>query len=146
MRYHLGLGVGHPHAHLSTSSNQLMTRSMDAQDEPAPESLSIGRDAITTDVADDDDDDDDDESDNSEMGLEDREGLDDVESDDSSDGGNNYGSQPIDAALVAPIFFEDEIVAYTALKAHMGDLGARDQRGVGGGRDLQPEAGLSGNC
>lgn len=36
------------------------------------------------------------------------------------------GSQPIDAALVAPIFFEDEIVAYTALKAHMGDLGAID--------------------
>jgi N-methylhydantoinase B len=36
------------------------------------------------------------------------------------------GSQPIDAALVAPVFFEDEIVAYTALKAHMGDLGAID--------------------
>lgn len=36
------------------------------------------------------------------------------------------GSQPIDAALVAPIFVEGEIVAYTALKAHMGDLGAID--------------------
>lgn len=36
------------------------------------------------------------------------------------------GSQPIDAALVAPIFLENEIVAYTALKAHMGDLGAID--------------------
>ncbi|MGB8060728.1 MAG: hydantoinase B/oxoprolinase family protein [Candidatus Sulfotelmatobacter sp.] len=36
------------------------------------------------------------------------------------------GSQPIDAALVAPVFFEGEIVAYTALKAHMGDLGAID--------------------
>jgi hypothetical protein len=88
--------------------------SIDAQDEPVPESLPIGRDVRTTDVADDDDDesdnsavpeslpigrdvrttdvadDDDDESDNSEMGLEDREGLDDVESDNSSNGGNNY--------------------------------------------------------
>jgi N-methylhydantoinase B len=36
------------------------------------------------------------------------------------------GSQPIDAALVAPVFSGDEIVAYTALKAHMGDLGAID--------------------
>ncbi len=36
------------------------------------------------------------------------------------------GSQPIDAALVAPVFYRDEIVAYTALKAHMGDLGAID--------------------
>ncbi len=36
------------------------------------------------------------------------------------------GSQPIDAALVAPVFCGDEIVAYTALKAHMGDLGAID--------------------
>lgn len=36
------------------------------------------------------------------------------------------GSQPIDAALVAPFFLDDEIVAYTALKAHMGDLGAID--------------------
>ena len=60
---------------------------MDAQDEPVPESLPIGGDAKTTDV---DDDDDDDESDNSEMGLEDREGLDDVETDNSSDGGNGY--------------------------------------------------------
>jgi N-methylhydantoinase B len=38
----------------------------------------------------------------------------------------DIGSQPIDAALVAPVFFGDEIVAYTALKAHMGDLGAID--------------------
>jgi len=38
----------------------------------------------------------------------------------------DIGSQPIDAALVAPVFYEDEIVAYTALKAHMGDLGAID--------------------
>ncbi|MFY9527564.1 MAG: hydantoinase B/oxoprolinase family protein [Candidatus Acidiferrales bacterium] len=36
------------------------------------------------------------------------------------------GSQPIDAALVAPVFCGDEIVAYTSLKAHMGDLGAID--------------------
>ena len=38
----------------------------------------------------------------------------------------DIGSQPIDAALVAPVFSGDEIVAYTALKAHMGDLGAID--------------------
>ncbi len=38
----------------------------------------------------------------------------------------DIGSQPIDAALVAPVFVGDEIVAYTALKAHMGDLGAID--------------------
>jgi hypothetical protein len=62
--------------------------SMDAQDEPVPESLPINGDVRTTDV--DDDDDDDDESDNSELGLEDREGLDDLESDNSSDGGNGY--------------------------------------------------------
>jgi hypothetical protein len=61
---------------------------MDAQDEPVPESLPVGRDVRTTDVANDDDDDG--ESDNSEMGLEDREGLDDLESDNSSDGGNSY--------------------------------------------------------
>ena len=36
------------------------------------------------------------------------------------------GSQPIDAALVAPVFAGDEIIAYTTLKAHMGDLGAID--------------------
>jgi len=36
------------------------------------------------------------------------------------------GGQPIDAALVSPVFFGDEILAYTALKAHMGDLGAID--------------------
>jgi hypothetical protein len=63
--------------------------SIDAQDEPELESLPIGRDVKTTDVADDNDDNDD-ESDNSELGLEDREGLDDVESDNSSDCGNNY--------------------------------------------------------
>jgi hypothetical protein len=85
MRYHLGLGVGHINAHLSTSSYRSM--SMDAQDEPVPDSLPIGGDVITTDVEDDDDDD---GSDNSEMGLEDREGLDDVESDNSGDGGNGY--------------------------------------------------------
>lgn len=62
--------------------------SMDAQDEPVPESLTIGGDVRTTDI--DSDDDDDDESDNSEMGLEDREGLDDLECDSSSDGGNGY--------------------------------------------------------
>jgi len=60
---------------------------MDAQDEPVPESLPIGGDVRTRDVYNDDDDD---ESDNSEMGLEDREGLDDLESDNSSDGGNSY--------------------------------------------------------
>lgn len=38
----------------------------------------------------------------------------------------DIGSQPIDAALIAPVFAENEIVAYTALKAHMGDLGAID--------------------
>jgi hypothetical protein len=59
--------------------------SMDTQDEPVPESP-ISGDVKTTDVGDDDDDDD--ESDISEMGLEDREGLDDVESDNSGDGGN----------------------------------------------------------
>ena len=79
MRYHLGLGVGHLHAHLSTSSYRSM--SMDSQDEPFPESLPIGGDVRTTD-------DDDDESDNSEMGLEDCEGLDDVESDNSGHDGN----------------------------------------------------------
>jgi hypothetical protein len=84
MRYHYGLGVGHLYAHMSTSSHRSM--SMDAQDEPVPESLPIGRDVRTTDVADDDDD----ESDSSEMGLEDREGLDDVESDNAGDGGNSY--------------------------------------------------------
>jgi hypothetical protein len=85
MRYHLGLGIGHLPAHLSTSSYRSM--SMDAQDEPVPESLPIGGDVRTTDV---DDDEDEDESDNSEMGLEDREGLDDLESDNSSEGGKGY--------------------------------------------------------
>lgn len=61
--------------------------SMDPQDEPVPESLPIGGDVRATDV---DDDDDDDEWDHSEMGLEDCEGLDDLESDNSSDGGNGY--------------------------------------------------------
>ena len=36
------------------------------------------------------------------------------------------GSQSVDAALVTPVFWEDDIIAYTALKAHMGDLGAID--------------------
>ena len=85
MRYHFGLGVGHLHAHMFTSSYRLMNT--DAQDEPVPEPLPIGGDVRATDVADDDDDD---ESDYSEMGLEDREGLDDVESDNSGDGGNGY--------------------------------------------------------
>ena len=85
MRYHFGLGVGHLHEHMSTSSYRSM--SMDAQDEPVSKSPPIGGDVRTTDVADDDDDD---ELDNSEMGLEDREGLDDVESDNPSDGGNGY--------------------------------------------------------
>jgi hypothetical protein len=80
MRYHLGLGVGH--AHLSTYSNRIM--SADIQDEPTPELLPISGDVRATDIANDD------ESDNSEMGLEDREGLNDWESDDSSDGDNSY--------------------------------------------------------
>jgi len=67
-----------------------MSMSADAQDEPVPKSLAIGEDVRTTDV---DDDDDDDESDNSEMGLEDREGLDDVESDDSCNSGNSYDQE-----------------------------------------------------
>lgn len=33
--------------------------------------------------------------------------------------------QPADAALIEPIFFEDEIVGFCALRAHMGDLGAK---------------------
>jgi N-methylhydantoinase B len=36
------------------------------------------------------------------------------------------GGQPVDAALVAPVFAGDRIMAYTALKAHAGDLGAID--------------------
>ncbi len=84
MRYHFGLGVGHLYAHTSTSSYRSM--SMDAQDELVPESLPIGGDVRTTDVADDDND----ELDDSEMGLEDREGLDDVESDNAGDGGNSH--------------------------------------------------------
>jgi len=36
------------------------------------------------------------------------------------------GGQPVDAALVAPIFCGDELIGYTALKAHAGDLGAID--------------------
>ena len=71
-----------------------MNMRADAQDEPVPESLAIGGDVRTRDV--DDDDDDDDESDNSEMGLEDREGLDDVESDDSCNSGNSYDQEPDD--------------------------------------------------
>ena len=84
MWYHFGLGVGHVHAHMPTSSYQSM--SMDAQDEPVPELLPIGRDVRTMDVADDDNN----KLDDSEMGLEDCEGLDDVESDNSGDGGNSY--------------------------------------------------------
>jgi len=38
----------------------------------------------------------------------------------------DIGSQPIDAALIAPVFAGGELVAYTALKAHMGDLGGKD--------------------
>ena len=84
MWYHFGLGVGHVHAHMFTSSYQSM--SMDAQDEPVPESLSISRDVRTIDVADDNDD----KLDDLEMGLEDCEGLDDLESDNSGDVGNSY--------------------------------------------------------
>lgn len=36
------------------------------------------------------------------------------------------GDQPVDAAVIAPVFFGGEIIAYTALKAHTGDLGAID--------------------
>ena len=61
--------------------------SMDAKEEPVLKSVPISGDMRTTDF---DDDDDDNESDNSEMGLEDHEGLDDVESDNSSNGGNIY--------------------------------------------------------
>ena len=32
------------------------------------------------------------------------------------------GSHPQDAALVAPVFFENELVAYTAIKAHWLDI------------------------
>jgi hypothetical protein len=63
-----------------------MSMPVDAQDEPVPELLPIGGDVRTTDVVDEDDDD---ESEMSEMGLEDREGLDDLESDSLSDG-NSY--------------------------------------------------------
>ena len=86
MQYHLGLGVGHLHTH-PTSSLSYRSMSMDAQDESVPGSLPMGGKVRTPDV---DDDDDDEESDNSEFGLEDREGLDDAESDSSSDGGNGY--------------------------------------------------------
>ena len=58
--------------------------SMDAQDEPVPKSLPIDGDVRTTDVANDNNNN---ELDNSEMGLEDHEGLDDVESDNSGNGG-----------------------------------------------------------
>ena len=59
---------------------------MDAQDEPVPKLLSISRDVRTMDVADDDDD----KLDDLEMGLEDHEGLDDLENDNSGDVGNSY--------------------------------------------------------
>jgi hypothetical protein len=78
MRYHSGLAVGH--VHLSTSSYRSM--SMDPQDEPVSEPPIDGNVRTT--------DDDDDELDDSEMGLEDREGLDELESDTPSDGGNGY--------------------------------------------------------
>ena len=60
---------------------------MDAKEEPVLESVPIGGDMSTTDF---DNDNDDNESYNSEIGSEDRESLDDVESDNSSDGGNIY--------------------------------------------------------
>ena len=60
---------------------------MDAQDEPVLKSLPISGDVRTTDV---DYDDNNNKLDNSEMGLEDHEGLDDVESDNSGNGGNSY--------------------------------------------------------
>jgi hypothetical protein len=90
MRYHWGLGVGHLHAHQSTSSYQ--SKDIDAPHELVPESLPVGGDTKTTDVNNGD------ESDNSEIGLEDREfeGWDDVESDDSNEGGNNSNDQGSD--------------------------------------------------
>jgi hypothetical protein len=90
MRYHWGLGVGHLHAHQSTSSYQ--SKGIDAPHEPVPETLPVSRDTKTTDVNDDD------ESDNSEIGLEDHEfeGWDDVESDDSNEGGNDSNDQGSD--------------------------------------------------
>ncbi len=36
------------------------------------------------------------------------------------------GGQPVDAAMVAPVFLGDDLIAYAALKAHAGDLGAID--------------------
>jgi hypothetical protein len=118
MRYHFGLGVGHLHAHMSTSSYRSM--SVDAQDEPVPESLPIGGDVRTTDVADDGTENDQDgkpgvaegsdnydghepradlednasQSDNSELGLDERdiEGWEDVESDGGSDLDDDRGS------------------------------------------------------
>ena len=48
MRYHWGLGIGHLHAHQSTSSYQPMV--IDAPHEQVSESLSVGRDTKTTDL------------------------------------------------------------------------------------------------
>ena len=36
------------------------------------------------------------------------------------------GGQPVDAAMLSPVFVGDELIGYTALKAHVGDLGAID--------------------
>lgn len=35
------------------------------------------------------------------------------------------GGQPPDAAIIQPIFHEEKLIGYTALRAHMGDLGAK---------------------
>ena len=67
---------------------QSMSMQVDAQDELVPELLPISRDVRTTDVANEDNEDNN-ESEFSEMGLENREGLDDLESDSLSDG-NSY--------------------------------------------------------
>jgi hypothetical protein len=90
MRYHWGFGVGHLHAHQSISTYQ--PKGIDAPHELVPELLPVGRDMKTTDVNDND------ESDNSEIGLEDGEfeGWDDVESDDSNEGGNDSNDQGSD--------------------------------------------------
>ena len=38
----------------------------------------------------------------------------------------DIGTHPADAAILAPVFVDDEIVAYTSIKAHVGDVGAID--------------------
>ena len=35
------------------------------------------------------------------------------------------GAQPADAALIEPVFAEEELIGYAALRAHMGDLGGK---------------------